>query len=249
MICKSMTTPIAAYIFYSALIFGYWLALGVDYTNMTDRNVVFVDLVVPLTLGAAFLVVVITRLGWWRDVMVEDPRGRPRWAMWPIIIAMSLFISINLATTDWAAIGAFHLTMLGLAALLVGFNEEALYRGLIVVGLRKSGATEIKVWFTSSLLFALMHLPNGFFGTGMAGAITQAFSVFLAAAGYLVLRRVGGTLLLPMLFHASWDLSIFAQGASGAPSALLVNLVLDDFVGVLSILLIIPVMRAAKVPL
>lgn len=80
----------------------------------------------------------------------------------------------------------------------------------------------------------------------MGGAITQAISIFLAASAYYILRRVGGTLLLPIAFHAMWDFSAFTQQASGGPSPILALLATDLLCSLLGTGLVVLVLRAER---
>ncbi len=151
--------------------------------------------------GALFLFAALRYLGWWGPVMREKTHGAPKWTMWIILLVVAGFIGINLVTTTWSAI-----TVLLLAAgILVGFNEEALTRGILVVGWRGTTQSETMVWFFSSLLFGLLHLPNALFGLPLAGAVLQVFFAFMAGTGFYILRRASGTLLVPMIVHGAWD--------------------------------------------
>ena len=67
---------IAIYLAYISFIFGYWFATGTDYNNLTSSDVIVSSLLVPFGIGAIFIAWVTTRLGWWRDVMVEDRRSK-----------------------------------------------------------------------------------------------------------------------------------------------------------------------------
>lgn len=231
---------------YSAIIFTTWYLLGVDYTNLSGRDVILRSLILPMGLGCVFLVFFISRLGWWREVMREERRGRPHWTVWVVGISMVPFIGLNLLTIDWSVLSAVHLTLLIAASLLVGFNEEVLFRGVLVTGFRKRGFGEVGVWFWTCFLFAAIHIPNGFFGTGVSGAITQAISIFLVASAYYIFRRVGGTILVPIAFHAMWDFSTFASSASDAPSPMLALFGADILCSLLSTVLVIFVLRADR---
>lgn len=242
-------TALAVSAIYLGIIFFLWLLLGVDYTRLSSQDRVLSDLVVPLAVGALFLVGVVTWLGWWRPVMSEAAAARPKWTVWVVGLGMACFILLNLLTTDWGEIAPVHLIMLLLAGALVGFNEEILFRGINVVGFRREGFGETWVWLGTSLVFGLAHLPNGFFGTGLGGAVGQAMIVVLAASSYYLLRRVSGSLVVPAVFHGLWDFSLFAQAASGAPSPAIVLAPLSLFVSLLGIFFVILVLRrAAKDP-
>ncbi|GKY90257.1 hypothetical protein STA1M1_41260 [Sinisalibacter aestuarii] len=121
--------------------------------------------------------------------------------MWIVLAAMAAEIFVLLGATGWSDLAASHLALLVLAGLLVGFNEEALTRGVLIVAFRGSMRSEVSAALLAALLFGAMHLPNGFFGIGLAGGVLQALMAFLAGLGFYVLRRVSGTILLPMAMH------------------------------------------------
>jgi len=238
---------VVVYLVYNAIIFATWAIVGADYNNLVGRDVAFERLFLPLALGAVFMVVALTWLGWWRPVMTEDRRGNPGWTLWVVLAVMAGFILINVGTTDWSAITAAHLVLLFAAGVLVGFNEESLTRGVLVVATRGSTASETLVWFWTSLLFGLLHLPNGLFGLGMLAASIQVVFAFLAGAGFYVLRRLGGTLLIPMVLHGAWDFATFSHLASGA-EAPAIRTYFQFATFLVSIVLVIVVLRGDRRP-
>lgn len=62
---------------------------------------------------------------------------------------------------------------LALGTLLVGFNDEMRARGILLTGLRRSTASEVRACPPSTLLFRSMHLPNALFGIPLIGAPVQ----------------------------------------------------------------------------
>lgn len=233
------------YLIYNGIIFSIWAAVGADYNNMVGSEVIFKSLVLPLALGAIFLIAMLSWLGWWRPVITEDRRGGPSWVLWIVLAIMLGFIVINVSATSWSAIAAGHLLLLVAGAILVGFNEEALTRGILVVGWRGSTSNEVWVWFWASLLFGLLHLPNAFFGPGLAVSGVQVIFAFLAGSGFYILRRLSGTLIIPMVLHGAWDFSTFSHQASGADLAPLTPL-FQFGTYLISIILVIVVLRAGR---
>ena len=75
-------------------------------------------------------------------------------------------------------------------SLLVGFCEETATRGVLVVGFR-AAYSEPKVWFLSTLLFGLLHLPNWAFGAG-PGAVGQVVLAFGGGTMLYLTRRLPG---------------------------------------------------------
>lgn len=210
---------IVVYLAYLVVFIGTWVVVGADYMNLVGREVVFRSLDLPLILGTVLLVPVITWLGWLRPVMVEERRGGPAWTMWAVLAIMACMIVTGLAATDWSALAASHIALIALAGVLVGFNEEALTRGILVVAFRGSMRSEVWVCICATLLFGLLHLPNAFIGLGPIGALMQVVFAALAGAGFYVMRRVSGGLVLPMAVHGVWDFANLTRQASGGDSA------------------------------
>lgn len=207
------------YVLYNVIIFGTWFAVGADYTNLVGSDVIATSLVLPLLLGAIFLALTITWLGWWRPVMTETRLTHANWAMWLVMAVMLGFILINVVNINWSAVIGTHLLFLIAAGVLVGFNEEALTRGILVVGWRGSTSNEVWIWFWTVFLFGIMHLPNGFFGAGFVASSLQVGFAFLAGSGFYLLRRVSGTLLIPMIIHGAWDFASFTLSTSGGSAS------------------------------
>lgn len=232
-----------AYLIYNGIIYTSWAVGNADYRNMVGSDTIFPNIVLPLALGATFIIASLFYLGWWRHVMVEDRPGRPTWVIWAVILIMLSFIGVNFATISWSDLAVNHLLLLFAASILVGFNEEALTRGILVVGFRGSTSNEVKVWLFATLLFGLMHLPNAFFGLGLIPASFQVVFAFLAGSGFYVLRRISGTLIIPMVFHGLWDFSTFSLQASGTYMNLF-TVIFQFGTYLVSIIMVIIVLRA-----
>lgn len=211
--------PIAVgvYIAYNLIIFTSWGVAGADYRDLVSERVVFKSLIAPLALGGLFAASAVSVLGWWRAALFEENRASPKWPMWFVLSPMVGFVAINAISVKWATLSPMHLAMLLAAGLMVGFNEELVTRGVLVTGVRRSGAHEAQTWFWASALFGAMHFPNILVGLPMAGALIQAVFAFLMGGAFYVARRVSGTILLPMALHASWDFTSFSlQATEGA---------------------------------
>lgn len=236
------------WLLYNAIIYGTWAVVGADYTDLAGRDVILERLVLPEVLGALFIAFAVSRLGWWRPVLHEDRPGRPRWLMWVFLPFVAAFITVHFIATDWPAISVEHLAFLALACLLIGFNEEVLTRGVLVVAARGSMRHEAWVWLVSTALFGLMHIPNGFFGIGLSGGVTQAVFTFLLGTGLYILRRVSGSIVLPVFVHALWDFSTFSHQVASPGVSLLGTLFqfLSYLVAIL--LIVVLLLRDRKVP-
>lgn len=207
------------YLGYLAIFFFTWTLNGIDYNRIgesaeTTRR----WYALPTLFGGAFLVVAISRLGWWRLVLFEPSRSGPRWG-WILPIAMVGIIFNNLWGLPAEKLSAALLLWSSLGAVGVGFGEEMITRGSMLVGLRHQFG-EGKAWLFSTLLFSALHVPNVFFGLPLWAMPIQVLLTFIMGTGFYVIRRLSGTLLLPMALHGLWDSSLFLNVAVGRdPSA------------------------------
>jgi len=120
---------------------------------------------------------------------------------------------IGIATFDWDSPRTDVLPLLAVGVLLVGFSEELLTRGLLIVGLRPA-MKEPMVWFVTSLLFGLMHGLNIIGGQAVGTTLQQIVFAFVLGTAFYVTRRVTGTLLVCMVLHAVWDFGSIGNEAT-----------------------------------
>lgn len=193
------------------------LALNIQEPSSAAGLAVFY--VLPELVGAVILAAFTLSVGWWREVFGRQPiRGRG-W-MWIAIVVVLLFNILRFATIDYGKAGFDVVLTWLLAGLLIGFTEEVLTRGLVVNLMRKAGHREVVVAVVSAALFAGLHAGNllngqNLLATGFQLVYTFAFGILM----YLALR-VTGTIIAPILLHASTDPSIFLQTAYPAEGAL-----------------------------
>lgn len=211
---------------YLVIFFASWALAGVRYDTIGDSAANVRDaMAIALGAGSAYLVIVATALGWWGPAIREARRAGRAW-MWCLPIIIVVAIALNLASTRWGRIdhlGAY-LFWLVIGSVLVGFAEEFVTRGLLLVGARGS-LPEVGVWFVTSLCFGLLHVPNALFGQDAGTTAFQVFFAFGLGTALYVTRRLSGTLIIAMVLHGAWDFSVFVQGHSvdgmrDAPQAL-----------------------------
>ena len=203
---------------YMAIVAVTWAVVGLDYDAVGDTtsNVVR-GIVVPIALGAVFLVAATSYLGWWGPAIHESLRA-PRW-LWAVPVLMFLpGLGIILGGFGPADRGATYLLALAAGTLLVGFSEELLTRGTGLVGLR-GGLGEAMSWFFSCLIFGLIHALNAFFGQGLGPTLQQIALAFVAGSVFYLTRRVSGTLVLCMLLHAWIDFTTLGFSDAGTDAA------------------------------
>jgi uncharacterized protein len=208
------------YLGYLAIFFSTWIINGVDYNRIGESaETTKLWYALPTLFGCAFLIVAISILGWWRRVLFDSSTTGPRW-IWVLPIVTAAIIVNNLLgiPSEKLSMGLLLWSLLG--AVGVGFGEEMITRGSMIVGLR-SRFSEGHVWLISTALFSALHIPNVFFGLPMYAMPFQVLLTFIMGSGFYLIRRMSGTLILPMLLHGLWDSSLFLSIATGAePSAI-----------------------------
>jgi membrane protease YdiL (CAAX protease family) len=213
----------------------------VDYEHLaTDRATAVRSIVVPIGLGAAFLAVAVTVLGWWHPVLFDDGRTGPAWAI-AVPVLFLLAGLLGLTQVDWRSANRSVLPALALGTLLVGFAEEVLTRGVLVVGGREQGWSPLTVFLMSTGLFAILHGLNAFFGLPWQGALVQIGVAFVGGTAFYVTRLSTGTLIAGILIHALWDFVTIGALATGskAKPAVLATAFLSYVLGIVAIVVIL----------
>jgi uncharacterized protein len=211
----SALTAIAAILGYMLVVFTVWAATGLKYDTVGDTlENVQKGVVLSISLGAVYLAVVTTALGWWRPAVREPRKVGSGW-MWLIPALLLIGTVVNIATTKWGEIDgvATYTAWLALGCAFIGFSEELLTRGIAIVGGRGS-MHEKWVWLFSGAIFALLHAPNALFGQSVGGTAFQMVFAFAIGTSYYVTRRISSTLIITMVLHGLWDFSTFIQGRS-----------------------------------
>lgn len=205
---------LAAFVGYVAVVGIVWRATGTHYDHLVDtRSTVLRGIVLPIGLGALLLAAVTTWQGWWPAALSPAATG-PAW-VWIVPALWLLVALLNISSIDWSAAGARLVPLIVVGVVLVGFAEELATRGILVVGMRDSGATELVVWLVSSGLFALLHGLNAFFGQSAQATVVQMVMSFFAGTALFVTVMVSGSLVLAMALHALWDAGTLGIAATG----------------------------------
>ena len=180
---------------------------GVQYGEIADSTSNLIRAVlVPEAVLAVLLILLTSWLGWWGPLWKEKVTTA-RWMIaLPIVFILTALLTINYSVVSQESVS--YLLIAAVATLFVGFNEELVYRGLAVVGLR-GGVNEVYVWLFSSLMFALLHAWNVLLGQSVTDTIQQLIFTFLLGSVFYAIRRVTGGLLIPILFDGLWDWAIF----------------------------------------
>ncbi|MFE4713574.1 MULTISPECIES: CPBP family intramembrane glutamic endopeptidase [unclassified Paenibacillus] len=208
---------VLTYFLYSAVFYAIFVLNGVDYPRIGESaQTLLLWYVIPLSGGAVLTITMVTIYGWWRPSLLERQR-LSRWTMTLPIIMMVIAI-VNMLIGDFSRFTPLMWLYLIVGSILVGFNEDMINRGQLIVALR-SRFGETGVWLLATAMFAVFHLPNIFLGIG-AGALFQVLIAFGLGSIFYLARRSTGSLVFAMLLHGLWDFSIFStNGSSSFPLA------------------------------
>jgi membrane protease YdiL (CAAX protease family) len=234
---------LALFVGYLAIVALLWTVNDIDYDTVADtRDGIVQGIVVPVAAGAAFLAVAATVLGWWRPAMVEAERAGPTWG-WLLPVLLVGFVLTNVASIDFSSEAVIErLPLLALGVALVGFSEELLTRGLMLVGFRGSFG-EVWVWLFVSLSFALLHGINVLFGQSVGDTLVQMVGAFLIGTAFYVTRRITGLLVVTMVIHALWDFGALGLGDETPPAA---AGILQYVAAIVSFILLVKILREGR---
>lgn len=206
----------AIYLLYLVIFFATWTMTNADYPKI-GKTVESLQLhyALPTLLASAAVIIALSYYGWWKITLFDTKKSGPKWTwlgpivMLLLIVAGMFHINIQNLTVDlvlWGMLGSIG----------VGFGEEMITRGALLVGLRTK-YTETKVWLMTTIAFATLHLPNIFFGLAPPATMMQFLLTFIVGSLLYSARRLSGTLIIPMVLHGLWDCSVFLQSATGSP--------------------------------
>lgn len=174
----------------------------------------------PIFLGCLLLVAFGLSLGWLRELFGRQPI-RGSWWMWIAVAVVLLFNVLRFAAIDYTSVGFDYVAAWLLAGLCIGFAEEVLTRGYVVNIMRKAGHSEIAVALVSAAVFAGLHMGNLFGGQSLLATGIQVLYTFAFGICMYLAMRVGGSIIWPILLHATTDPSIFllTEHSTGGPLA------------------------------
>lgn len=192
---------------------------GIPYDEFSDSaGNMWRASVLSLAVGAAVIALLGLWLGWWGVAMRDQHRIRLKWTLIAPVIYLLVALA-TLGTSDWGNVTMAFLVVAIVLGILVGFAEEFLCRGLLLVGLRGS-FHEVAVWLLTCVLFGVMHGANILLGAPVQGTVQQVVMAMIQGSAFYILRRYFGTLVIAMLLHGFWDMAVFVNASSGAPASL-----------------------------
>lgn len=198
---------ILPYLTYVVIFYAAFYLVNIQYMRIGESEETLWNWLVPPVV-AGFIVTLgfIAFYGWWRPAIVEQRKlGRGVLAIPIIAVVVAV---LNLVFGDFSTVTLPMVLVMAVCFLLVGFNEETINRGLLIVALRTRFG-ETGVWMLSTAMFAVFHLPGAFFGVNEFIGFQVSVALGMGSVFYLT-RRATGSLVFAMLLHALWDFSSFA---------------------------------------
>lgn len=114
------------------------------------------------------------------------------------IILMSLFTMMK----KFEFSNSFFIPLVG--DLLVGLNEELIYRGVIFTNVTEAKGLK-KGIFISAFLFSLLHVVNILGGLSFSQVATQLVTTFIAGIFLALNYRNTKNIWLLVVYHGLWD--------------------------------------------
>ncbi|WP_404390284.1 lysostaphin resistance A-like protein [Humibacillus xanthopallidus] len=209
------------FVLYLIVIVGVSKLLGADYDDIgKTADATLKGAVIPVTCSSVLVAAATSYLGWWRPALYDREKATSR-LPWIAVVLAVIGVILTALSTVWSKLDVSVVLLVAVAVILVGFSEELMTRGLLLTGFR-GRFREGMAWFLSSLCFGLMHASNVINGQAVGTTIQQVYTTFMAGTLLYIIRRVTGTLIWAMVFHAIYDfvsLSFSASGGTGLAAA------------------------------
>lgn len=167
--------------------------------------------VIAFMLLSGVCLVLLTANGWWREIGFRAPyQRRLLWLFWLPFVPVTGNLLDGIKVTDPNQIFLFFIM-----ALLSGFVEEILFRGLILRALRPTGIWRAAIF--SAVLFGVMHLLNVLSTFSLSYVLLQVGYATAIGLAYAALVIRSGTIWPLILAHFLTNFAGFlAAGGAGA---------------------------------
>lgn len=240
-VAPSVPVAVAVFVAYVVVVIGLMATSGIGYEDIFDTGAnAWRAAVVPLLGGSLVLIGFLLWARW--DGVFRDPVRLPMHRALRIPIAIFVVgIVAHLAIADWAKAPTDVLLAIFAAGLLVGFAEETLFRGIVLRSLRTNLRPEAWVMLISALWFGFFHLPNVLVGSPLGGVLLQCVQASVAGIVLYLFRRVRGLLVVAMVAHGLWDMSVFLPAPTGTIAV--VNLAIQLLVSISAVVAAIVILR------
>ena len=185
-----------------ATIAVYLLVGTVAYFTQLSNNWIYGSASLILSLVAALL---LTKMGWWQAVGFRWPnQPRDLWYFALPLLPAVITLMVGVEVTSLVLLAEFFVI-----TLLIGFAEEAIFRGLMLNALKAHGFWRAAI--ITALLFGLSHTLNGLAGKSMAETGAQIFYAVAFGFAFAALVLQKGILWPLVIVHCLIDFASFLQ--------------------------------------
>ncbi|GIV91044.1 MAG: abortive infection protein [Chloroflexus sp.] len=173
-------------------------------SNLAGIPLLALDLPI-LLLNAIFAVILIGVMGWWKETGFNAPsqwkNGGFIIVPLALLIVPTLFFQPQFPPLNRAIV-------LAIVTLLIGFQEEAIFRGILLSAFRPQGV--MKAVLISAALFGVIHINSLLVGRDPIFVLAQIVASFFGAIGLGALRVRMNTVVPLVLLHAFNDFLQFS---------------------------------------
>ena len=211
---RRLLTGLAAYVVWAAItLFSMaWLRPGTHSLLDSIRHEVGLNFVL-----AILFLFILSRLNRWSDLAFVRPESaRSLRVLWFPALYLAFFGAI--AAFSGVPLPARQILFVVANVALVGLSEEFMFRGVLFRALRSRLRTWPAILFTS-VLFGGIHVFNVFITGELLSAAVQAVAATLSGFIFMALLLRTGSLWVPIVYHALFDLGTFLAGANSAAHA------------------------------
>jgi membrane protease YdiL (CAAX protease family) len=186
------------------LVLEAFVLAGLFFSKVSGVPLISLDLPL-LMLNAMLAIVILSALRLWREAGFNAPS---RWKnMSLFLVPLVLLIGPTLFFQPQLPAPA-KIVVLIIVTLLIGFQEEAIFRGILLSVLRPQGV--MKAVLISAALFGIIHVNSLFVGRDPIFVLSQIVASFLGAIGLGALRVRTNTVVPLVLLHALNDFLQFS---------------------------------------
>lgn len=143
-------------------------------------------------------------MGWWREAGFNGPKEwqsmRLHWI--GLVLPLAAILILGIHVTEPAKLAGLALT-----TIVIGIQEEMIFRGLAMRALLPGGA--LRAVLITSLLFGVMHIGNLFGGADLTYTLVQVLASVMGAIGLGAIRVRTKTVWGLILLHAINDFTMF----------------------------------------
>lgn len=194
----------------------YWFVAGLEIVTIAVYLLVgtvayFTQLSNEWLYGSASLVLsiiaalLLTRLGWWKVVGFRLPnQSSDLWYFALPLLPAVITLIVGVEVTSLVLLAEFFVI-----TLLIGFAEEAIFRGLMLNALKAAGFWRAAI--ITALLFGLSHALNGLAGKSMTETAAQIFYAVAFGFAFAALVLKKGILWPLVIVHFLIDFASFLQ--------------------------------------